>query len=295
MQYREREDSLEMTEKKTVSIRNIHGRAPKVLVVNIAKSGTHLMDSILKLIPPLKRLEKAALNDNLKWHPLNFLPFVGRETCISGIGRPQQVKLLAMNHALSRIRPGYYAMAQIPYQRSVVRLIEKHGILPVALIRDPRDIVVSRLHQIMSTETHFLHTVVKALSSDHERLKALIVGTHSARGEVAIGIAQQLDFMLDWVEDSTFLTLRFEDLVGSQGGGNNERQQQTILSLADYLGLSLDAEAARIIGKEMFGKGRTFRKGQIGSWQDYFDDEITALFEHEVGERFMRLGYMPAL
>lgn len=284
-----------MLEKKVVPADVVAARsAPKVLVVNIAKSGTHLIDSILRYMPPLKRLERAALNDNLKWHPLNFLPFVGREMCLTGIGRPQKVKLIAMEHALRRIRSGYYALAQIPYQQSVIQLVERHGITPIVLLRDPRDIVVSRLHHILSKKQHFLHTAITALPSEHARLRALIIGTHSMKGEFAIGIVQQLDFIVGWTENSRCLTVRFENLIGSQGGGSNENQQQAILTIAERLGLSLHAEAARTIGKEMFGKGKTFRKGQIGGWREYFDDELITLFEREAGDRLARLGYATA-
>jgi hypothetical protein len=58
--------------------------APKVVVTTIPKSGTHLLDSILERMPPMRRVKKIGLSANLRLHPYNLLPF--GERCQVGIG-----------------------------------------------------------------------------------------------------------------------------------------------------------------------------------------------------------------
>lgn len=267
------------------------GNARKVFVTTVPKSGTHLLDSILGLMPGMRRQGKLGLNAKLRWHPLNFLPFVGGDKCWVGIGRPQEVKMAAVRHALKRIRPGHYGMGQVPYQQCIVDLLVDLQIAPVVAIRDPRDVVVSLMHHSISKPQHFLHAALSGLRSEKERLRALIVGVRSSNGELRQGVAHQIDMILGWLKDPRVLTVRFEDLVGNQGGGSDAAQHRAINALALHIGIELAPGDVERIGRDMFGKGRTFRKGQIGAWAEVFDDELKQIFDQEVGNRILSMGY----
>jgi hypothetical protein len=255
------------------------------------KSGTHLLDSILRLMPPIRRQERAWLNRKLTWHPYNWLPVGAGDKCLVGIGRPRQVRRAALAHALGRIRPWRYAMGQLPHQPVLMELIEAHGLVPIVVVRDPRDVIVSLMHHSLDKPKHFMHREMVAFGSDAQRLAAIITGMTNAKGERREGLAAQLDLILGWTEDSRVLTLRFEDLVGERGGGSDLRQREAISCLAQWLDYPLDEGRAAEIGEQMFGTGRTFRKGTIGGWADYFDTELTELLEREVGDRMRQLGY----
>jgi hypothetical protein len=41
----------------------------------------------------------------------------------------------------------------------------------------------------------------------------------------------------------------------------------------------------------LFGRSSTFRKGQIGSWRDAFDDELERLFWSVAQDVLIRWGY----
>jgi hypothetical protein len=267
------------------------GAGPRVLVVTVPKSGTHLLDSILERMPPLRRQEKVGLNAKLRFHPFNFLPFTGAATCVTGIGRPHRVKVSAMRHALGRIQPWRYAMSQLPWQPVVMELLRRLAIRPIVVVRDPRDVLVSLMHHALSKPAHFMHRVLKEQPSDRARLSLLITGTPDDARHRSAPVAQRLDFILGWVEDPSVLTLRFEDLVGAKGGGSDERQHAAIVALGEWVGRPVEAGEARRIGEEMFGMGRTFRKGRVHSWCDAFDDDLIALFEKTAGDRMRRLGY----
>ena len=85
--------------------------------------------------------------------------------------------------------------------------------------------------------------------------------------------------MQSWIRDDYVFNLRFEDLVGSQGGGDNKIQKKTIVRLFDYLNISTCS--VDYLTKELFGPGKhTFRSGQIHSWKE----EIPLSLREEVSK-----------
>jgi len=79
--------------------------------------------------------------------------------------------------------------------------------------------------------------------------------------------------MLSWRDDPRCLFLRFEDLVGPNGGGSDELQQQAIKSIENHLGYTLGSEQC----KEIYSTtARTFRKGSIDGWKESLDETALA-------------------
>jgi len=61
--------------------------------------------------------------------------------------------------------------------------------------------------------------------------------------------------------------------------------------LANCLGIELSQEKLDYITKNLFGGAGTFRKGQIGSWKDFFSKEQLCLFNQKWGIFQKALGY----
>jgi hypothetical protein len=101
---------------------------------------------------------------------------------------------------------------------------------------------------------------------------------------------------VEWAWLPNVYVCRFEDLVGSQGAGEQELQEEIIVSLANSLGIHLSQEKLEWIITNLFGNSQsdlspTFREGKVGSWQHYFKPEHTALFEEKWGHLQDALGY----
>lgn len=260
-----------------------------ILVITIARSGTHLVDSILERLPPLQRQAKVGLNAKLRWHPVNLVP--GGRRVEAGIGRPHLVRVQAIEHALRRIRPLRYGMGQMPYSPELAAAARRRSLRLVVATRDPRDILVSQYLLACGDRGHILHAAVTAAPSEAEGLALLLEDHTDQRGRTKAGIARQVDALLGWTEQPDVLRVRFEDLVGPQGGGDAEAQIAAITNLSQHVGLPVDRVRARQIGDEMFGKGKTFRRGVAGGWRDHFDVESHALLLSRLGDRLERLGY----
>lgn len=87
--------------------------------------------------------------------------------------------------------------------------------------------------------------------------------------------------------------MRYEDLVGSNGGGNDQMQRESIRKLAIFLKgePSLSSDQIDQIGKSIYGTGPTFRQGHIHSWEQYFDEDMKAMCKQLLGQEIIDLGY----
>ena len=245
--------------------------APRVLANSIPKAGTNLLIRALYLMYPLRR---------------RMMRTVVPNDFVTGARR------------LASLRKGQIAAAHVAYsvERSVLlRQLDVHHVL---IIRDPRDIAVSDYHyktyQDLKHPQHPHYS--QELGSDDERLLASITGyppddRSQKRGLRALAL--RLQAFLDWDEDPACLLVRFEDLVGAEGGGDAGTQMHTLQRINDHLGLKQSEDELRRVAAEVFSSGsRTFRRGQIGGWRDHWKQA-----HHEAAARtglpalISKLGY----
>jgi hypothetical protein len=263
----------------------------KVFINSLPKSGTHLLISMLALMPGLTR-QPLPLTRKLRLHPLNYLFFYSKKSVLAGIDKPSPVKIQTIDYVFKKLRSGSFTAGHIPYHQRVVDLLRSRNIQTIFVIRDPRDVVVSKIHYNMRREKHFLHKKYAAMGSDKERLRAAILGTKNDDGSYfALGIAEKLTSVLSWLSTETVMSIKFEDIIGPKGGGNPEKQYQSILATARHIGVALTEEQAITIGEQMFGTGKTFRKGAIGDWRNHFDEELKGIFKEKAGKYLINLGY----
>jgi hypothetical protein len=98
---------------------------PRVLVISLPKSGTNVLESTLAEFEGMSEAKRLGLNNRMRLHPFNWIPFSGQEECLMGVTRPVRVKLSAVKSSLKRISPGEYALGHIPYQKNVHELIRQ--------------------------------------------------------------------------------------------------------------------------------------------------------------------------
>ncbi len=184
-----------------------------------------------------------------------------------------------------------------PYAR-LWRFVEAFSASPIPFIyRNPRDVAVSMAHYLVKQKDyHLLSSYMESLSPA-ERLSAVVSGDYpipvyinrdfSFRGTIR-------DLMMEyagWLSGpfSNVLPLRFEDIVGPAGGGDERAQLNTLWRL--QLALHVPGKPGDFV-QGIFNKGSlTFRKGAIGGYRDEFSDEHHRLFR-SLPQDFMRVyGY----
>ena len=129
--------------------RKLFGRlsGPKVLIVSVPKSGTHLLLHTLSLFPTLRI----------------------KETIVGA----QEIDLL---NSITKIKPGQIVGIHERRTDEIDVLLESRNIMALFLIRDPRDVCVSRMHYLMHEHEHPKHDYYKSLSNNFERLNVTITG-----------------------------------------------------------------------------------------------------------------------
>ena len=237
--------------------------APRVLCVSLPKAGTHLVERALCLHPRLyRRLRPTIAPGMSRW---------------DGFG--------AM---LTAVRPGEVVVAHLPFDASYPPSLERSGVRAICTIRDPRDVVLSQVHFIVRRRFHPHHEHFAARRTVSERLELAILGDDAAG---IPSIRERLERYAGWLDDGS-LVVRFEDLVGSKGGGDAERQRRTVEGMYRYVGIDVDGMFVERVCADLFsGSSPTFRRGAIGGWRDTFEPRIVELFAREVGTALAPYGY----
>jgi hypothetical protein len=162
------------------------------------------------------------------------------------------------------------------------------------MLRDPRDVVVSNAFYIAKSKRHRRHQrFTTELADADERLMACIVGLpETASGPALDSIGERLRQYLPWRDDPTTHTCRFEGLIGPSGGGTIERQRQEIEAIAEHVGRRLSPEQIDRVARSSWSpRSSTFRRGEVGDWQNHFSDTHKVAFKQEAGHELIALGY----
>lgn len=235
--------------KKTDSV------APFALI-SVTKSGTHLATHLLTQLTgyPANNhgLQKLANQKQFSWYHPNLPPHVYN-------------KLFVKNKKIKKI----------------------------LLVRDLRDVLVSYSNMIQQSGpvqgdiTEQEREEVLGLPNDAEKLKWIL--NHEYQYQTAdlwgFYLPNQCKTMSKALKEKNVLLVKFENLVGSKGGGSDELQFQEVKKIAQFINAPVhtDDERLKEIATSLFGQNsKTFSKGQIGSWEDFFDEEVTQLFNKKL-------------
>ncbi|KAG6559630.1 hypothetical protein RHABOEDO_000292 [Candidatus Rhabdochlamydia oedothoracis] len=157
----------------------------------------------------------------------------------------------------------------------------------VILFRDPRDALISQMFWMEKQKTWpgATKNQIDAFLSmpEYEKINFLI--------DIPVGMFYYFNLCSELLDDSQVIAFRFEDLVGPEGGGCRLRQEETLKKLALILGQAITTNEITEIALQLFGNTKTFRKGQIDIWKQYFSDEHKSLFKKKMGEYLIKLGY----
>lgn len=151
----------------------------------------------------------------------------------------------------------------------------------VTVIRDPRDAFVSQIFHMSNSEAWGERFKGKGLSSEKEKILWLIENM------------DQTDLFPQWYLCPYALKLRYEDLL--------TRGEQEMGRVVEYLGLNYSSSITKMyLKKHSFERssGRKrgeedkksfYRKGIIGDWKNYFDEDCVNAFKAAHGGKLQTL------
>lgn len=187
---------------------------------------------------------------------------------------------------LATLQPGEVRAGYVYYNGELRRYLDDKRIRRVFIVRDPRDMIISYLNFILSTETHIHHPYfTKHLKSTEERLMKLIAGFTETReisrqyGLESIGygnVNYHYIRYLRWMKDPNCCVVRYENLNRDDAVFRKEIERIAAY-LWDSAPSQLEIPAMRRIAAE--------------HWRELFTPEISSLFKEVSGELLIHLGY----
>ncbi len=254
---------------------------PPILVNSVPKAGTHLLTSLLDRFPKVMFSGEHRTLNQFK-------------SDSQGPASAVEVDWEQVRQWLRSQRKGQYCTVHFPAAEPVFAALEEFQFASLFVIRDPRDIVVSHAHYVTRLKRHFLHEYyTRVLRTPEDRLMASIVGIPGSAGIPLLpSIGSRLASYAGWLHHPRTLVLKFEDLVGAAGGGDESSQRRAIADIARHISRPLDDAQRRRIAAGVHTKGSaTLRRGVIGDWKNHFTDEHRAAFAEIAGPQLVELGY----
>lgn len=235
----------------------------KVLNMSMAKSGTNMIEQILNTSPALRmQLGKS-------------LVYEGEESINDAIKR------------LKSIKDGTYLSAHLPYRLDFINAINSLGIKCLVTIRDPRAVFCSLYNYLeFMDHTHKASKILRSIESKDEKVRVLIDGYK----EDIQPFRNILEDYLGWLNDPSVCVIRFEDMVGHIGGGDEDSRIMQIKRICNFLNVNEDF----FVDTELINpsKSSTFRAPSIDPWKKFLSDKQLIYLNKNIGSLLSDFGYL---
>lgn len=169
----------------------------------------------------------------------------------------------------------------------------------IAIYRDPRDAIVSLVvymrrfkGQGVVRDFFEVHPSFDHLSFD-QQLHSVMTAKGLNKNYFHYYLAR-----VNWHFAPIAYGVRYENLVGSRGGGDDLVQVQEILNICQHINLPITLERAKQIASKIYHssgvemiEGKPFYHAQIGSWRNFMSPENKDIFKECFNDVLVKLGY----
>ena len=249
---------------------------PRIFVNSLPKAGTHLLTAELARFAGLQN---------------SGLHLEGARIGVGGATTPDGYPVIdprKVASAIRTVRRGQFFSAHLYWTQELEDAISDSGAATLFMIRDPRDILLSRMHYILGLRRHRLHDFLgQRFDNPADRLRVLVSG--NAAEPFIRPMRTDLASFARWIERPGVLTVRFEDLVGERGGGSERAKRAALEAIAHHCGLDPSGLAEQAASGA--GATPTLRKGQIGGWRSELPGEVVDAVDRECGDLLAAMGY----
>lgn len=241
------------------------------LILNsIPKSGSNLLNKLIEAMGycysnKLSLSARSALANPLKF--LTRTPLLGSKKIYLSYETSSVVSVQFVKRILRKgINPNY-VKAHLAYNKELEILLKENCYKQIFLIRDPRDVLISYCHYVKTFKKHLFYKHFKNLDLNQTCDCLLEGGVFN--GYDVIPFKDAFESMTKWIDKDLAiekLLVKFEKLVGEQGGGNEDDKFETLDSIKKFLSITEKIDESKLISA--YGKSHTFRKGKINNWKE---------------------------
>ncbi|RMH61702.1 MAG: glycosyltransferase, partial [Calditrichaeota bacterium] len=236
-----------------------------LLVNSLPKAGTNLLTKALRMMPGITEtsLHFGNSTQNTSGQKGATLPI--------GVDMPKPYSLEAFRRQLNALPEHSFLSAHIPYTETAARVLREQGIPILLMLRDPADVALSHATYVTKTPEHPLHAYYQTLSEDARILFSITGGR--ANDVTLLSLEERLQSIVRWMDEPNVTVIRFEELVGARGGGDDAAQRETLKKIARTIGVDADDSVLNDIQHQLFGGTGTFNKGVRGAARQRFTRE----------------------
>ncbi len=188
---------------------------------------------------------------------------------------------------LATKKPNFF-WVHSPCTRKAVNVLKKHQPITFFIYRDPRDHLLSLINWVKENPDRFPHLANLKRNQIFRYILTKPLGRYWAPTSC---LKDYYRSFLLWRKLPFVLSLRFENLVGPQGGGSQQIQNHQVKKIAHHLGIKVNKKEIRECAEQLFGGTETFRKGKAGAWQDEFTNKQRLLFKKYANDILIQTGY----
>lgn len=265
--------------KKDRNAKSYSSKVFSVWCAGLPKSGTTLIERIFDQLPYV-RLDASILrvfySKNLDHdHGINEEIFMG-------------------------MKKGYYTFLKTHshYNKNYEQLATNHKVKIIISLRDLRDMMISRYFHIKNDKHHWLYNELYKLDFKNGFKKSLVSMPKNTK---ELPLHYYYFWIKNWLkisEEKKYLVLWYEDYIS-----NPLEYIEKILKYIEFKYISKEKiyESIKINTKnnlrldeslKQYSKLKsTFRKGEVGSWKKYFDDDILNFFNEHLPEPIEKIIY----
>lgn len=236
-----------------------------ILINSIPKCGTHLVQKCVEMLTGKKQTWVGTKKTN-EFYTGNDLPII--------------------LYKLKKLSWGHYMFAHLTYGEELEESLANLNYRVFFVYRDPRGQIASLARWWIKTGHNIDNDLNKTLLSLIEEDTL-----YKYRWKNIKNINDLYMEFMPWAFNPNFCVIRFEDLVGAQGGGSTTKQYETVSRIAKYLKLNRTTQEIQSICNQLFGGTSTFSQGQIDGWKQYFTKEHKVAFKKITGNLLIELGY----
>lgn len=220
------------------------------------KSGTHLLERILCLVPGIYRPIMRTINEH------NIEKYGG------------------WNKVISRARPGQLIVSHAHYDVGLADILKSFECKSFVMVRDPRAMVVSHVHFVQRRKDHKLHAHLDGLPFS-EAINLICSGDTSESQAFLLNMKN----FIGWANHSEFKVVKFEDLLG-------ESKIEELGRIISHIGLDISASKLEELSLKMFSSASpTFRSGRIDEWKEVLTPAQISKIEKRAEDAMNAFGY----
>ena len=208
------------------------------------------------------------------------------------IDKKRLMKMKYFNEILMKFKDNTYCQGHLPYSKLLEELLEKNNIKMIYIIRDPRDVVVSHFHHHKRDRNYEGFELMNNLGSDKERILMSLKGFNLGTEFESSSMKNKINNSIGWYHSKSrnILSLKFEEIIGELGGGESINQKMSIDRICEFLKID-GKKLLNNMDQIFYTKSSTFRKGIIGDWVNYYDEDVKIEVKNEIGNSIISLSY----